>query len=572
VKAFLNRGFWSTLILGVFGSITALASDIASTKHNLSTSGSGSVIALNESRICVFCHTPHNANPAAQLWNRNEPGATYTPYSSSSMEATPGQPTGSSKLCLSCHDGTIALGEVLSESAPIQMHGGVTTMPPGRSRLGLILRDDHPISFAYTSALAVADGQLADPNALTGEVQLDANGELQCTSCHDAHDDTFGHFLVMDNRTSALCQSCHERDFWEGSTHRTSTAGWNQMPPDPWPHTDETTVSDNACENCHNPHEAGGAERLLNEEVEEQNCFPCHNGNVAQTDIEDLFDKMFIHPIRRSVGVHDPEETPPITTPHVECVDCHNPHAVDGSAGTPPLVSGPLRGVSGIDTDGDVVDPAATEYEICYKCHADSPGQLGPWTPRAVVQHNTRLEFDAANPSFHPVEAAGVNSDVPSLLPPYTIGSVIYCTDCHNTDNGPRSGGTDPDGPHGSTHAPLLGWRFETGDNIEESPSAYELCYRCHDRSSILNDESFGAHEMHIRGERASCSTCHDPHGISHTQGNATNHSHLINFDISIVGRESGSLRREFIDRGRFQGECWLRCHSKNHDPEEYPD
>ena len=36
-------------------------SDISNTKHNLSTSSPGSVSAVSESQICVFCHTPHQA-------------------------------------------------------------------------------------------------------------------------------------------------------------------------------------------------------------------------------------------------------------------------------------------------------------------------------------------------------------------------------------------------------------------------------------------------------------------------------------------------------------------------------
>lgn len=93
----------------------AKISDIANTKHNLSSSGPGTVKATSESQICVFCHTPHKANAAAQapLWNRELSGATYTElYTSESLDAITAAPEGSSKLCLSCHDGTMAIGEV----------------------------------------------------------------------------------------------------------------------------------------------------------------------------------------------------------------------------------------------------------------------------------------------------------------------------------------------------------------------------------------------------------------------------------------------------------------------------
>ena len=176
---------------------------IATTKHNLSVSGPGGVKAASESRICIFCHAPHNATPDTPLWNRRNPGATYVPYTSSTTQSSPGQPTGASLMCLSCHDGTIALGEVLNRAKTITMAGGETTIPSGPGRLGTDLSDDHPISFAYSAALASARGELVQPSALTGPVKLDSSGQLQCTACHDAHDDTYGRFLVMSNRASA---------------------------------------------------------------------------------------------------------------------------------------------------------------------------------------------------------------------------------------------------------------------------------------------------------------------------------------------------------------------------------
>src|SRR5690606_17606262 len=120
-----------------------------------------------------------------------------------------GQPTGNSKLCLSCHDGTIALGNVVSRHQPIMMAGGITTLPPGKSNLGTDLSDDHPISFRYDSALVSKNPKLKSPAALHSSVRLDHNQELQCTTCHDAHDNQFGKFLVMANEQSQLCNSCH---------------------------------------------------------------------------------------------------------------------------------------------------------------------------------------------------------------------------------------------------------------------------------------------------------------------------------------------------------------------------
>ena len=64
-------------------------SDIVNTKHNLSVSGAGPVKALTETRICIFCHTPHNAAPLSPLWNKELEPQNYTVYASPSLKAGP---------------------------------------------------------------------------------------------------------------------------------------------------------------------------------------------------------------------------------------------------------------------------------------------------------------------------------------------------------------------------------------------------------------------------------------------------------------------------------------------------
>ncbi len=547
----------------------AAAAPVSSSKHNLSVSGPGTIKATGESQICVFCHTPHSAAPNSPLWNRRSPGSTYTPYTSSTAVAVPGQPTGASILCLSCHDGTIALGEILSSTTPIGLAGGVTTMPAGAGRLGTDLSDDHPISFNYTATLASQRGELVNPATLTGAVRLDSSGQMQCTSCHNAHDDSNGKFLVRSNTASALCQACHVKNYWAQSAHSTSNATWNGVAPDPWPTSSLTTVAGNACLNCHKPHAAGGRQRLLNFAVEESNCTACHNANVAQKNILTEFNKFSRHPITTTTGVHDPKEPAVVSARHVECYDCHNPHAARAGAGTPP---GPLAGVRGVGATGSEVNPATREYEICFRCHADSPNKPAPRTTRQIAQTNVRLEFDTASPSYHPVEGPGKNPNVPSLAGApagLTTSSTISCSDCHNNNTGPKAGGVGPNGPHGSAYAPLLVRQYLTTDPNTESASAYALCYNCHSRTSILGNQSFREHNKHVAGERAACNTCHDPHGISVTQGNSTNNSKLINFNTTVVSPSSSGILR-FESTGTFSGRCYLSCHGKNHNPETY--
>ncbi len=239
--------------------------------------------------VCVFCHTPHGANtePNTPLWNRALSGATYTPYSSSSLQATDIDVTAAalaapSKLCLSCHDGTIALGNVANTPGPgsgsaIALSnanpgtGGALagSMPYGRGRsdanhgftrrLGDDLRNDHPISFTYDANLASLDGELRSPPAVQPNSRpLIANravgspkpyfplvdNKVQCTTCHDPHKQT-QKFLntnrlvrtapetiqtgytdwTFDADGDQICVACHTRlgKAWAQSAHANST-------------------------------------------------------------------------------------------------------------------------------------------------------------------------------------------------------------------------------------------------------------------------------------------------------------------------------------------------------------
>ena len=553
------------VICGITLTATAGAQSIEQTAHNLSASGPGSVKAATEDQICVFCHTPHASSPTAALWNRRTSATSYLPYTSSTAVAQPGQPTGDSLLCLSCHDGTIALGELISRADPIEMSGGNNMMPPDDGLTGTDLRYDHPISFRYTASLAAQNGELAMPGAFDPRLKLDSNGELQCTTCHDAHDDTYGAFLVKPNVGSQICIECHKQTGWLQTSHSLSVATWNGQQPDPWPDSDYSNVADNACNNCHTPHAVTGGPRLLRHANEEQNCSACHNGNVADKSVMASINQFSAHRVQDTTLIHDPVEPAIVDNRHVECADCHDPHATRSSrvAGDVPA------NVRGVNLAGVAVNPAVATFQICLRCHGDSPGQPPARTPRQHDQSNMRLKIQPNNPSFHPIVAPGRNSNVPSLISPLTEQSIIGCTACHNSSSAVSAGGAGPEGPHGSSFDPILVRNYSTLDNTFESASSYALCYECHSRNSILNDESFKYHDKHIRDEETPCNVCHAPHGISATQGNSTNNSHLINFDTSIVFPNKNGQRR-FIDNGQNSGSCDLLCHDKDHEDKDY--
>jgi len=159
INAGVHCRFWCRLIsallcLWLLPQTAGAATGIANTVHNLTTSGPGLVKETANAGLCVFCHTPHNANPTRALWNRTLPGVTYNLYQSSTLKSSPDQPTGNSRLCLSCHDGILAIGS--NVRVPTKGSNFTLGALTGATDLGTDLSNDHPISFIYDSALATA--------------------------------------------------------------------------------------------------------------------------------------------------------------------------------------------------------------------------------------------------------------------------------------------------------------------------------------------------------------------------------------------------------------------------------
>lgn len=537
------RGLASLVGLALAMSSVASAQTISivASPHDLSASSGGAVRASVEDEICIFCHTPHNASPIGALWNRSLSPQSYQVYSSRALDASPGQPTGSSKLCLSCHDGTIALGLVLSKPTPISMSSGMTTLT-GPGNLGTDLRDDHPISFVFDSSLSSRDGHLRAPSSLPSAVKLDTNHELQCTTCHDAHNNAFGNFLVMHNTASELCISCHN----VGTTNITGHSN---------------------CTSCHQSHTAPSGPYLLKQVTASRTCLACHNGTVANAaNIKVDVDRAFTHDNDAPV---DPDLQPQEV---MVCTSCHDPHTMQrGLGATPPRTTGPratavgrLGEIDGVTATGTPVQVITQESEACFRCHGDA-NPVTPSIPRRSVQLNMANQFSPTAISMHPVGVVGRSSNVPSLKPGWSEGDIIQCSDCHSSSTGTTSGA------HGSQNEGLLVARMATADRTSESATVYALCYRCHDRQSILNDESFDLHKKHIVDARTPCTVCHDSHGIASSGGSATGNAHLINFATNVVlANSQGQLRYESL--GNFQGRCNLRCHNENHVNEVYPD
>jgi hypothetical protein len=306
---------------------------------------------------------------------------------------------------------------------------------------------------------------------------------------------------------------------------------------------------------------------------EEAVCLTCHGGDedrramidggylklTGQLELADVgaeLRKPYNHPVLTGSGAHRGYEVLPeeaLNAPrHAECIDCHEPHVVEKG--------NPFRGLRGKRV-GNFVAPLSEEYELCYKCHASSANLPTSSTDK-------QAEFRTTNPSFHPVEAEGRSAFVISLKEPYVARksrpgdvSIISCRDCHGNDdpNGPL-------GPHGSRYEGLLVLNYEMVDGRSESEANYALCYKCHDRASILGNESFPFHALHIEGDRAtdqpgtSCFTCHDAHG-------SLENPYLIRFNEDVV-EPNADGKLEFKSQGvaARHGSCLLKCHDVEHD------
>ncbi len=563
----LARRFMLALALVVLAAGSA-AAQIDSTVHNLTTTNAKMRGDSKGAGVCIFCHTPHNARPSSGLWNRDLPAVTYKLYESSTLQAQMSQPNGSSRLCLSCHDGILALSNM--RVAPIS--GPVAPMPAlsGTASFGTDLSNDHPISFVYNSALAVRTGDLVDPMALPQTAPLDNEKRLQCTSCHDPHLNR-PNFLRIDDLFGADCTVCHRDHNWRGSSHATAAQTWHGgKATAPWPADGYATMAENACQSCHRVHAAAHPQLLLAQTIEEKNCTICHNGMLAKQNIEIEFFKPSSHQVQGRQWIHNAAEDPVTMPRHVTCVDCHNPHAATSSAlGTRPRVlPGALRGVSGVTVGGVSIREANFEYEVCLKCH----GMTEPTGLGIVRQDHTRnigRKINPVNRSSHPLAALGRNVRMAGLVTPYNSSSMISCTDCHNNDQWTQ-GGTAPRGPHGSRFEPILQMEYEAVDPSTESYSSYALCYKCHDRSAILFNFGGFPHKQHVIDQHTSCAVCHDPHGSRQS-------TYLINFmEMSKQGapvvRPSKSGRLEYVpDPARpGHGKCYMTCHNTDHNPASY--
>lgn len=261
----------AALLVGAvgFAQQAVAATGISTTKHNLGSGGTGVNKVSGTDEICVFCHTPHASNSsaaavaAAPLWNKALPASTYLTYSTTGNGggSLDGEVIGVGSIslaCLSCHDGTQAMDNMMNApgsggynsagatqsgytwSGANQTNGMINSV----ANLGVDLKNDHPIGIQYcgggqTAALpsgackdtdfkAPATGTVNSAQVWWVDTEATGNGtrqktdmalykrtfasadgpSVECGSCHDPHS-TNATFLRIANTGSAVCLACH---------------------------------------------------------------------------------------------------------------------------------------------------------------------------------------------------------------------------------------------------------------------------------------------------------------------------------------------------------------------------
>jgi predicted CXXCH cytochrome family protein len=568
-----SRALLVLLLLGISGAATrAQITGDALGVHNLGP-GSSSPVTGSRSDACAYCHAPHSGLNTG-LWNQKLTTQSYSTYTSNTGKNIATQPTlgGVSNQCLSCHDGTVAVGATVA-------YGQVTTH--GAMKLsdvfGSNMQSSHPFSLVVPlkdsidlAASLVGSGKTVDA---TGAVTL-INGNVECTSCHNPHvqakDPVSQNFLVKDSSNGQLCLACHDPartmggqvnplEDWATSAHATSQS---KISPSAMVGSYPTVASD-ACNSCHAPHNASGPARLLRGQ-NEQDCIACHNGgsNISpMPSYGNVFAEYATpkigHPFPASTNPHDAGEGALLNNNrHATCVDCHNAHGSEQVASflPPPAIRTSQKNIAGVSAaDGTtVLTPAVNQYESCLRCHGTSTGKqvlpiYGYFPVRAVAAGdplNLISQFAQASTSSPPVMHTRNSAlSQPSLLQNMlnldgitagrAMGTQIFCTDCHNSDDNREFGGTGANGPHGSRWTHILERRYEMSqatipggliNNPFPNPDLsvngpYAMCAKCHDLANqVMKNTSFNDHANHINAG-LSCSACHTSHGMGATSG-----------------------------------------------------
>ncbi len=476
--------------------------------------------------VCVFCHTPHGASREgakeirSPIWNRNLSKAQYQMYDqvwSKSFEATPnlaGQPTGYSRLCLSCHDGTIALGSVLNKAGSGGFNGEETMeYPTGQSpagpfgsipvgegatsqntrALGRDLRNDHPISMKFDAELIAKDVEFVNPGPplhrpftqstptplsplrrASGD-NTNVYDSVQCTSCHNPHQVDFPKFLRA-NRLQSRTFASTQAEKRVGGPNRAAPPNQggailclfcHDKPG--WPYNVNELNShfgDRPTGVFDDSRLKPGATNLHDGEapvVAERACLVCHDPHTRQGAIRILRE-----------GV-DPVGNVSIET---TCFQCHQPQEtsiLQAPTRAPDIQSQFFRDREGNGNHGTSPTGSAMDLTLGLghqPVFVDSP------------KEGVQLGSDNVIPSFFggPFISPSGNKTSPNPGVPDTLDtSHVECVDCHNMHRVTRRNRFQ--GMPGVTiNSGIVAATVRGAVEVRE-PYLYEVCLRCHGNS-----------------------------------------------------------------------------------------
>ena len=264
----MKRSLICAIVVFVLGPTSSALADpsavrgagVVSSPHDMTVWG----YTDSQTRVCAFCHTPHHSSTTGgdylPLWSRAEDAKQFNvAYQSSTInaselhEATSDKAIGPTRLCMSCHDGTIAPDQHYGTSAGAALLTEDSFPSIGKGSgvgYGTVgLTNDHPVGFDYAAVAAgpqtgdpalaaiqqARDQPTADPwirneaalflgntlgIAIADRLYL-SNGKsyMTCATCHDVHNkknlytatsaEDLNYLVLAPQAGSALCLSCH---------------------------------------------------------------------------------------------------------------------------------------------------------------------------------------------------------------------------------------------------------------------------------------------------------------------------------------------------------------------------
>jgi hypothetical protein len=233
---------------------------LTGTAHDFTGSGRSDVRTAGNTGLCIYCHTPQSSLSTEPIWN-HAPSQNYFRWDATSTFA--GTPLtgfagdvyrGASARCLSCHDGSVAVGDIA-----LMGDGGETALstshmndfaPKYQLGVGGDLSGNHPIAVPYPmgrmpntyngvtngggrGVLAFNEWQPNPTMSSTAAIRLyqeDGAGHIttlapgmmtttagiECSSCHDPHNKASVDTMFLRGRRAGksqadgyLCQQCH---------------------------------------------------------------------------------------------------------------------------------------------------------------------------------------------------------------------------------------------------------------------------------------------------------------------------------------------------------------------------